>query len=131
MSRSKNILGKTHVKCPRCGYEWYTKSKRRRLLCACCQKGFLNPNATLPKPRIPKPPKPRIPKPYIHRVKHKRSIIKQVHTEFLNVTLSNRLSVCSILEKHHNITHNDPEHLSTSFIKELIGTNKECAFEDE
>jgi ribosomal protein L37E len=123
MSRSKNILGKTHVKCPRCGYEWYTKSKRRRLLCACCQKGFLNPNATLPKPRIPKP--------YIHRVKHKRSIIKQVHTEFLNVTLSNRLSVCSILEKHHNITHNDPEHLSTSFIKELIGTNKECAFEDE
>lgn len=40
-------------------------------------------------------------------------------------------NVCNILEEHHNALKDDPERLSTDFIKKMIEYNGECEFEFE
>ena len=38
--QTKQIEEKVKVKCPKCGYEWFTKSKRIYIQCPSCRKVF-------------------------------------------------------------------------------------------
>lgn len=55
-----------------------------------------------------------------------QALLEERCKKFKSLSLPKGKNICEVLSKHHEVLNDDPEHLSTDFIKNILNINKEC-----